>query len=423
MDIFDKIGDLSFIEAYKSSGLYPYFRELEKNQGTVVEYQGQKLIMLGSNNYLGLAQDARVIEAAVAATKAWGSGCTGSRVLNGNLSLHEALETALAEFLNTQSALVFSCGFTTNLGAISALCGPEDVILSDKENHASILEGCRVSRAKLISYRNCDLEHLEQQLNKLPLEQAKLIITDGVFSMSGQIAPLKEITQLAQRFNARTYVDDAHGLGVIGEGGRGTASHHNALADITMGTFSKTLGSQGGFIAGERQMIEYLRHSSRTLIFSAATSPSNAAAALKALEIVRQEPERIETLHRNAQYLKNGLKHMGLNTLGTETSIVPVLVADDQKAFILCKRLLELGVFTTPVIFPATARGKALIRCSVTSAHSLDQLDQCLEAFQQVALQIIAANDSPNKTILTDLLKSNSSKAHSINPSLLKELS
>jgi 8-amino-7-oxononanoate synthase len=409
MDLFSKTKGLGIVHALRQAKLYPFFRVLEGSAGHNVKSGGKNLVMMSSNNYLGLTHDARVQDASIEAIRYWGTGCTGSRFLNGNLALHEQLEKRLAEFFGTESAIVFASGFLANEGAIPALAGEGDYIFSDEENHACIIEGCKISAAKTLVYRHADMAHLEELLKKTPADAGKLIITDGVFSMTGHTAPYEKIYALAQQYKARTYIDDAHGLGVIGVGGRGTASHYKLPADIIMGTFSKSLASQGGFIVGTAEIVDWLRHNARTFMFSAALAPASAAAALKALEILKEEPQRVSQANQNAVYFKAGLRELGLNTMGSPTTIIPVFIGDDATCLGVCQTLLKLGVFTTPVVYPAVPKGHALIRCSVMPNHTKHDLDTALTAFSQVAEAILAANASPNHVALHDELKNNSS--------------
>ncbi|MGE3973093.1 MAG: aminotransferase class I/II-fold pyridoxal phosphate-dependent enzyme [Bdellovibrionales bacterium] len=404
MDLFSKMKGLELISVLKRTGHYPFFRVLEGSRGNNVIHKNKELVMMGSNNYLGLTHDPRVIEAAVDAVRKWGVGCTGSRFLNGNLALHEELEAKLAQFFNMEAAIVFATGFMANQGAITAIMGPGDYILSDKENHACIVEGCRLTPSKFMVYRHSDMEHLEKLLKSIPEDAGKLIITDGVFSMTGRLAKYDQIHALAKKYNARTYLDDAHAMGVIGPGGRGTGAHFQLTPDILMGTFSKSLASQGGFICGSKQLIEWFRHKSRTFMFSAALAPASAAAAAKALDILVEEPDRVEKVQKNAKYLKEAFDGLGLNTLGTETCVVPVFIGDDQVSLGVCKTLLDLGVFTTPVIYPAVRKGQSLIRCSVMATHTESDLQKAVEAFKQVAPAIIKANQNPNLQALADVL-------------------
>jgi len=405
MDLFAKTQGLGIVKMLRQAKLYPFFRVLDGSAGNNVEHAGKSLVMLGSNNYLGLTHDPRVIDASIEAIRHWGTGCTGSRFLNGNLALHEELERKLAEFFETEAAIVFASGFMANQGAITALAGPSDHIFSDQENHACIIEGCRLTGAEIHVYRHADMAHLEEKLKAVPADAGKLIITDGVFSMTGHIAPYDQIYALAKKYSARTYVDDAHGLGVIGRGGRGTPSHFGLPADIIMGTFSKSLASQGGYIAGSQEIIDWLRHKARTFMFSAALAPASTAAALKALEILATEPQRVDKALGNAAYLKRGFDSMGLNTMGTETTIVPVFIGDDTVALGICQKLLEVGVFTTPVVYPAVPKGQAVIRCSVMPTHTKEDLDKALAAFKLLAPMIINAAQTTKSTALYDSLE------------------
>ncbi len=408
MDLFEKVKGLEVVDLIRRSGFYPFFRRLEGSRGNNVVHNNQELVMMGSNNYLGLTHDQRVIEAAIAALRKWGVGCTGSRFLNGNLAIHEELEKKLANFFGYEDALVYATGFMANQGAITALVSSGEYIFSDKENHACIVEGCRLTPAKFMIYRHADMAHLEKLLASVPADAGKLIITDGVFSMTGHIAPYREIHDLAKKYNARTYVDDAHGLGVIGPGGKGTAAHFDLKADILMGTFSKSLASQGGFICASGPVVDWMRHKARTFMFSAALAPASVAAAMKALEILEQEPDLVSRVQENAKILKEAFDEMGLNTLGTETCVIPVFIGDDQTALGVCQELLRLGVFTTPVLYPAVRKGQALIRCSVMATHTRDDLDRAVNAFKKVAPAILMANENPNLRALADGLKGGS---------------
>ena len=387
---------LEFIRFMKQKKLYPYFKVLEGYRGNSVIYNNKELIMMGSNNYLGLTHDPRVIQAAIEAIKVWGTSCTGSRLLNGNLSIHEELEENIADFLKYESCLVYASGFMANQGSIAPLVEKDTEIFSDQENHACIIEGCRSTQAKVHVYKHSDMGDLESKLKKSSPHVDKLIITDGVFSMKGEIAHLDKIADLAKQYNAKIYLDDAHGLGVIGEGGRGTGSYHNLYPDIMMGTFSKSLASQGGFICASHEVVEWIKHQSRTFIFSAGLSPANVAAANMALNILRKEPERIDQQKANAKYLRDGLKLAGLAVVDSETSIIPILIGDDQATLMICKQLLDMNIFTTPVLFPAVAKNETLIRCSVMATHTKEELNKAIEAFARLSDQITRANESAN---------------------------
>ena len=314
MDLFKKCQDFTRIEDIKSINLYPYFHELESKQDTIVEMEGHKTIMIGSNNYLGLTSHPEVIDAGVEALKKYGSGCSGSRFLNGTLDLHVKLEKELAEFLHKEEVVTFSTGFQSNLGIISAIAGRNDYIVCDKENHASIYDACKLSYAKMLRYEHNNMEDLERQLQSIPQDKGILIVTDGVFSMSGEICNLPKIVELKHKYGARVMVDDAHGFGVIGEGGRGTGSHFNLEneVDIIMGTFSKSLASLGGYMASSERVANYVRHNSRPFIFSASIPPANVACARKALEIIKREPERVKNLQDNGAYVRAGLEKRGI---------------------------------------------------------------------------------------------------------------
>ena len=411
---------LQFIELIKKKKLYPYFRVLEGSFGNHVIYNNKKLVMMGSNNYLGLTHDPRVIQAAIDAVKKWGTGCTGSRFLNGNLAIHEELEENLADFLKYESCLVYASGFMTNQGSIAPLVEGNAEIFSDAENHACIIEGCKFAQAKIHVYKHSDINDLQAKLEASSSHTDKLIITDGVFSMKGDIAQLNSIVDLAREHNAKIYLDDAHGLGVIGQGGRGTGSHYGLYPDIIMGTFSKSLASQGGYICASREIIEWIKHNSRTFIFSAGLSPASVASANMALNILRAEPERVDQQKAKAQYLRDGLKKAGLNVVDSQTSIVPILIGDDQIALLICKKLLDMGVFTTPVIFPAVSRGQTLIRCSIIATHTQAELDRAIEAFAKLSDQIIQA--SSNSTSYFDVLSMSPEQLHKMHQEVEKKL-
>lgn len=406
MELFEKTKGLGLVTMLKEAQLYPFFRTLEASKGNNVRFAGSELVMMGSNNYMGLTHDDRVIEAAVEATRKWGTGCTGSRLLNGNLALHEELERALADFLGFEDCMVYAAGFLANQGAIAGIVGKDDYIFSDDENHACIVEGCKLSKGKTLVYRHNDMEHLEKLLASVPLDAGKLIITDGVFSMTGHIAQYDKIYALSRKYNARTYIDDAHGLGVVGKGGRGTASHFDLPVDMLMGTFSKTLASQGGYIAASKEVIDWLRHKARTFWFTAGLAPACAGAALKALEILKSEPDRVTHTQENAAYLKQRFDEIGFNTMGTETCVVPLYIGSDEAALVVCQELLKLGVFTTPVVYPAVPRGQAMIRCSVMATHTKADLDVAITAFKAVSEMILEANKMTNESSLADQLDS-----------------
>jgi 8-amino-7-oxononanoate synthase len=394
-DLFQKCRDYSDSADARAQGFYPYFRCIEESLGSHVICGGERKIMIGSNNYLGLAQDPRVIEAACEATRKFGAGCTGSRLLNGTISLHNELEEALADFVQRESVLLFSTGFFANQGALAALTESDDVILCDRENHASIIEGCQVSPAKLVPYRHNSVEALRNRLKRLPEEAGRLVIMDGVFSMSGDIADLPPMVQAAKEYGAVMYVDEAHSLGVLGPQGRGTVHHFglNNDVDIVMGTFSKSLGSMGGFVGGSREMIEFLKHKARCFIFTASLAPAVVGGVLKALEIMRSEPERIELLWRNTRKMHEGFKAIGFKIGSTQTPIVPILIGSEAKAFAFAQRLFEEGVFATPAIYPAVRYGEAIVRTSFMASHSEEDLDKVLDIFARIARELGTFDD------------------------------
>lgn len=386
MDLFQKCYDYTAAKEVIAAGVYPYFHHLETGQDTEVVMEGHPIIMIGSNNYQGLTSDSRVIEAAKEALMKYGSGCSGSRFLNGTLDLHIKLEKKLAKFLNKDAAITFSTGYQSNLGIISAIAGRNDYIVCDKENHASIYDACRLSYAKMVRYEHSNMGDLNKVLSEIPENKGILIVTDGVFSMGGDICKLPEIVELAEKYGARVMVDDAHGLGAIGERGRGTAEYFNLedKVDIIMGTFSKSLASLGGYMVASEEVVHYVKHNSRPFIFSASIPPSNAAAALKALEIIEQEPQRMKALLRISDYMRKGLREMGIPILESPTPIIPIMTYDTDRTFLATKMLFEEGVYVNPVIVPAVAPGQCLIRTSYTATHTEAQMDRAMEAIGKV---------------------------------------
>ncbi len=384
LSLFDKCRNYTRAREVKELGLYPYFLPISESHTTEVDLGGRRLVMVGSNNYLGLTQDPRVVEAAVEATRRFGSGCTGSRFLNGTLELHEQLEARLAAFMKREAVLTFSTGFQTNQGVISTLVGKNDVMYCDRENHASIFEGCRLSYGQLRKFRHNDMEDLERLLRMNDRDHGKIILVDGVFSMSGEIVDLPRVTQLAKEFGAAVMVDDAHAIGVLGEHGRGTGEHYGLEdeVDLIVGTFSKSFGALGGFIAGTEDVIHYIKHHARALIFSASITPACAASVLAALTIIENEPERRHRLWEIVRKMKAGFDSMGFKTLNSQSPVLPVLAGDDMTTFALWKHLIDHGVYTNPVIAPAVPRGHGLIRTSYIATHTDEQLDRVLEAFE-----------------------------------------
>ena len=390
MDLFEKCYQFTDAKEAIASGLYPYFQALETPQDTEVVIDGRRIIMIGSNNYMGLTNDKRTAEAAKAAIDKYGTGCSGSRFLNGTLVLHEQLEEELADFFHKDAALTFSTGFQTNLGAISSIVGRHDYIISDTENHASIVDACRLSFArKMLRYEHNDMDSLEERLSRLPEDAGKLIITDGVFSMSGDIANLPKIVELAKKYGARIMVDDAHGVGMIGECGRGTASYYGLEdeIDIIMTTFSKSLASLGGCIVAEQDVIGYIKHRSRPFIFSASIPPGNAAAALEAVRILKAEPERQKALIDISNYMRSKLKEAGIPIIEGETAIIPVFTYDMNKTFLITKMLFDAGVYVNPVIPPAVKDGECMLRTSYAATHTREQMDTAVKAFVKVFSQ------------------------------------
>lgn len=370
----------------KAAGVYPYFRKIESEQDTEVLINGKKVLMFGSNSYLGLTNHPKVIEAAVAATKKYGTGCAGSRFLNGTLDIHIALEDRLAKFVGKDEAIIYSTGFQVNLGVTSCLTGREDYILWDELDHASNIEGCRLSMSKKIKYKHNDMESLEKKLQMCDPDKVKLIITDGVFSMEGDVANLPKICELAKKYNAAVYVDEAHGIGVFGNQGRGTCDHFGVTKDVDliMGTFSKSFAALGGFIATDSVTANYLRHNSRSYIFSASITPASTAAVNAALDIMESEPERIEHLWKVTNYALDGFRNIGCEIGHTSTPIIPLFIRDNYKTFAVTRDLLEDGIFVNPVVSPAVPSQDTLIRFSLMATHTIEQVDRALECIQKV---------------------------------------
>lgn len=365
----------------KAKGVYPYFRCIESEQDTEVTMNGRRVLMFGSNSYLGLTNHPRVIAASMAATRKYGTGCAGSRFLNGTIDLHLQLEHELAQWVGKEDVMVYSTGFQVNLGVVSCVTGREDFVLCDELDHASIVEGRRLSFSTPRKYRHTDMVSLERELSRCRPDAVKLIVTDGVFSMEGDIAPMPEIVRLARKYNANIMVDEAHGFGVLGRGGRGTC-HHFGVADevdLLMGTFSKSFASIGGFIASDRDTINYLRHNSRSYIFSASLTPAATAAALEALHIMQEEPERIQHLWEVTRYALNGFRSLGFEIGATETPIIPLYVRDMDKTFLVTRMLFDEGIFVNPVVPPACAPNDTLIRFSLMATHTKEQIDLALD--------------------------------------------
>ena len=370
----------------KAAGIYPYFRAIASEQDSEVIINGQKVLMFGSNCYTGLVNDPRIKEAAIEAIRKYGTGCAGSPFLNGTLDLHKQLENRIAEYIGKEDVMIYSTGFGVNLGVVSTLTGREDYILWDEQDHASIIEGRRLSFSKQLKYKHNDMESLEEQLKKCEPDKVKLIVTDGVFSMEGDVANLPKIVELAKKYDASVMVDEAHGIGVFGRGGRGTCDHFGVTndVDLIMGTFSKSFASLGGFIATDKEITNFLRHHSRSYIFTASITPASTAAALKALEIMENEPEHQEHLWDITNYALDGFRNMGCEIGNTSTPIIPLYVRDNYKTFGITADLLKEGIFVNPVVSPAVAPQDTLIRFSLMATHTKDQVTFALEKIQKV---------------------------------------
>jgi 8-amino-7-oxononanoate synthase len=393
LDLFTKCYEFTRADEIKALGLYPYFRPIEENEGPVVQIEGRKVIMAGSNNYLGLTAHPKVKEAAIKAIEKYGTGCSGSRYLTGTLDLHIELEYRLTKFFNTEAVLLFSTGYQTAQGIIPTLVQRGDYVVSDKDNHACIVAGNLMAKgatAEMVRYKHNDMEDLERVISKLPADSAKLIVSDGVFSTGGEIVNLPNLNDIAKRFNARILIDDAHSVGVIGKGGRGTASEFNLenKIDMTMGTFSKTFASLGGFVAGEDRVINYIKHHSPALIFSASPTPASVAAAMAALEILEAEPERVTKLIRNADKMRKGFSELGFNIIDGRTAIVPVIVGDDETAFKMWRMLYDAGVFVNVFISPGVPQGRQMMRTSYMATHEEEHLNKILDIFSDVGKKV-----------------------------------
>lgn len=389
MDIFDKCYQYTDVKKAIKEGYYPYFIPLTENEGTEVTYKGHRMIMCGSNNYLGLTTHPKVREAAISAINQYGTSCTGSRFLNGTLELHETLEAELAEWVGKEKALTFSTGMQVNLGTISALVCKDDTVILDKDDHASIVDGARLGFGKLERYRHNDLEHLERVMNSIPPTNGKLLVTDGVFSMEGDLALVPELVTMCRKYGTRLMIDDAHGMGVTGDG-HGTAWHFNLTdkVDLIMSTFSKSFASLGGFVAGDADIIDYIKHHARSLIFSASITPAQTASALAALHVMKAEPERIKRINQIGEKMRAGYKEMGYDVGKSVTPIIPIMVGDDLKTFNLWRSLFDEGVFVNPVVSPAVPAGRQLLRTSYMATHTDDQLERVLSIFKKIGKKV-----------------------------------
>ncbi len=390
MDIFDKCYSFTRAEEAMAMGIYPYFTPIQEVKGNKVKVDGREMIMVGSNNYLGLINDPRVMKAAKEAVEKYGVATCGSRFLNGTLDLHVELEERLAKFTKREAALTFSTGFQTNQGIISTLIGRGDAVVTDRMVHASIIDACRLSYGEVYKFKHNDMADMERIISSLDKDIGKLIVVDGVFSMEGDLANLPAIVEIGKKYNARIMVDDAHGIGVMGKNGRGTAEHFGVEdeIDIIMGTFSKSFASLGGFVAGKNKIISYIKHFARALIFSASITPASVATVLASLKIIETEPERRERLWEITKKMKSGFQAAGYNTGQTETPIIPVIIGDDELAFMLWKLLREDGVFTNPVIYPAVPKGQSLIRTSYSANHTEEELDKVLVSFEKCGKKV-----------------------------------
>ncbi len=393
MDLFQKCIEFTRADEVKAAGLYPYFRPVEENEGPVVTIEGRKVIMAGSNNYLGLTAHPKVKKAAKDAIDLYGTGCSGSRYLTGTIKLHVELEKRLAAYLGTEDVLLFSTGYQTALGVIAALVQKGDYVISDKENHACIISGALLAKggfAEFVRYKHNDMEDLERVLQRIPENAGKLIVTDGVFSVSGEFVNLPQMLDVADKYGARVLVDDAHATGVVGVGGRGTASHFGVVdrTDLTMGTFSKTFASLGGFVAGPERITNYIKHHSPALIFSASPTPASVAAALAALDIVEAEPERIDKLIANADKMRAGFTKLGFNVIESRTGIVPIIVGDAQLALVFWRKLYDKGVFVNAFVPPGVPPNLSMMRTSYMATHENEHLDTILNVFQEVGIEL-----------------------------------
>ena len=381
-----KLAQYTAPQEAKAAGVYPYFRAISSEQDPEVIINGKKVLMFGSNCYSGLVNDPRIKEAAIEAIRKYGTGCAGSPFLNGTLDLHKQLEAAIAEYIGKEDVMIYSTGFEVNLGVVSCLTGPKDYILWDEQDHASIIEGLRASFSKSLKFKHLDYESLERQLERCDPDRCKLIVSDSVFSMEGNVADVKKMVELAKKYNAALMIDEAHGIGVFGEGGRGVC-HAQGVAkdvDLIMGTFSKSFASLGGFIATDKEITNFLRHHSRSYIFTASITPASTAAALKAIEIMKAEPERQENLWKLTHYALEGFKNMGIEIGNTSTPIIPLFIRDNFKTFAITRDLLEEGIFVNPVVSPAVAPQDTLIRFSLMATHTMEQVTIALEKIQKV---------------------------------------
>ena len=384
MDIFEKTRTYTRAKEAMELGAYPYFQPMDKSEGTIAYYDGRPIIMLGSNNYLGLTTDPRVKEAAQQAVEKYGTSCTGSRYLNGTMEIHLELDRRIAEFVGKEAALTFTTGYQTNLGTVTALCGKNDYLILDKEAHACVVDGSRMALGNTRRFPHNDIEALNRVLSNVPDTAGALVVIDGIYSMGGEIAPVPELLEVCKKHGARLMIDDAHGTGVLG-GGRGTAAHFDITDDVDLitGTFSKSFASIGGYVAGDAEVIHYIQHNARPMIFSASMAPPNVASVLAVLDIIEQEPERVDRLMENSDFLRQGLRKIGLNVGNSNTPIIPIITDDDYRTVLAWRALMDEGVYTNTVVTPAAPR--SMLRASVMATHTREQLEEALAAVEKVS--------------------------------------
>ena len=390
MDIFEKCFNFTRAKEARAAGIYPYFRQIQSGPGSEVMVDGKMMIMIGSNNYMGLTGHPKVVEAATNAVKKYGTGCTGSRFLNGTLDIHVELEDRLAKFLNREAVLCFTTGHQSNLSALATVIGKNDIVFTDRADHASIVDACRLSFGKIVKYKHNDMKDLERVLKlNSDKDAGKMIVTDGVFSMEGDIVNLPELVKLAEKYNTRVYVDDAHSIGVLGKHGRGTGEHFGLedKVNIQMGTFSKSFASVGGFVASDEPVIDYIKHHARSLIFTASPPPASVATVLACLDIIESEPERLEKLWKNTRKMHEGFKSLGFDTGESATPIIPIKIGTDEDCFAFWKLMFENGIFANPAISPAVPPGEAIIRTSYMATHTEEELDKVLGIFANLGKQ------------------------------------
>ncbi|MCC7446285.1 MAG: pyridoxal phosphate-dependent aminotransferase family protein [Anaerolineae bacterium] len=406
MDLFEKIKYFTQAKEAMEMGIYPYFRPLENSEGATATFEGHEVIMIGSNNYLGLTTHPKVRQAAMDAIKTYGTSCTGSRFLNGTLALHLELERRLAKFMNAEAALTFTTGYQANVGTITALVGKGDYVIVDKEDHASIVDGCLMCYGEMRRFSHNDISSLEAVLSRLPEDAGKLVVVDGVYSMGGDIAPLPEIVAIAKKYGARIMVDDAHSIGVLGNG-RGTAAHFGLedQVDVVMGTFSKSFASVGGFISGSKDVLHYVQHHARALIFSASLPPANAATVLACLDILESDTSIIQQLWENADYMRTNLRRIGYDTGRSNTPVIPLLIRDDIRTVLAWRALADSGVYTNPVLPPGVPANMSLLRTSYTATHRREHLDRALAILEDVGhrLDLIPPAGDGSKVVASEV--------------------